>query len=215
MIVDEMKERPILFNTEMVKAILDGRKTMTRRVLKPQPYMERGVIRWQPRKGYDLNIEHLNQSLINKLCPYGQVGQRLWVRETWNVYDIGYDNYNGGWEVGYPLSYIPKEKPRQCCLSYYATDDDPTVSNWRPSTHMPRWASRITLEITEVRVERVQEITEEDANAEGNPFPRMGGKGSLPPIWWFKELWDSLNAKRGYGWEVNPWVWVLDFRKVE
>jgi hypothetical protein len=137
----------------------------------------------------------------------------LWVRETWNIYDLTYDEYNGGWEVGYPLNYIPKEKPRQCCLFYKATDECPDETDYRPSIHMPRWASRITLEITDIRVQRVQEISGEDAKAEGSKCNWIKGDDQFnkvskrinAPEWGeqigsthrlgFEILWDSINGK--------------------
>ena len=188
-----MREHPILFSTEMVKAILEGRKTMTRRIIKPQPVMVNGYYRWQPKAGYDINLEHLNINLTNKLCPCGQVGDRLWVRETWA------DGMN-----------VP-------VLIIYKADKAWTdvKIKWRPSIFMPRWASRITLEITDIRVERVQEITEEDAKAEGTTPSIVGSdREYLKYRAGFMTLWDKLNAKRGYSWESNCWVWVVSFKVV-
>ncbi len=168
-----MSEKPILFSGEMIRAVLDGRKTQTRRVVKPQP-----VGLWAaPGKSR---------------CPYGQPGGRLWVRETF-----------------YP------ERSHRGPVSYRATwprDDDPPDGGWKPSIFMPRWASRITLEIVSVRVEQVQDISEDDARAEGVD----DGTGQTRPLhpYWFRALWDSINSKRGYGWEKNPWVWVVAFRRV-
>ena len=176
-----MKERPILMNTENVKAILADRKSQTRRVIKPQPELRVSDEQYKA-----------NMTKLIYLCPYGQVGDRLWVRETFCEHTTG------------GVIYRADEKPLEGIYSYHT---------WRPSIHMPRWASRITLEITEVRVERVQEITEEDAKTEGvNEISLIDRDGYYSS---FADLWDSINAKRGYGWDTNPWVWVISFDKVK
>ena len=208
-----MKEHPILFSCEMVKAILDGQKTMTRRVVKPQP----------PTRVTDIislcgewlsaypNRKAIKPFEYKTVCPYGVHGDRLWVRETWNVFTVGWDDYNGGWEIGYQYEEIPKKLPEHCNIVYAAShaDDGP----FRPSIHMPRWASRITLEIASIRVERLQDISEEDAQEEGIITD--------PKLWdacyidGFIRLWDSINAARGFSWERNPWVWVIEFKKLK
>lgn len=176
-----MRERPILFIAEMVRAILDGRKTQTRRVIKAP-------------KGFEVR-----DAGVEFGCPYGQPGDRLWVRESFAIGPRDKDVIFAAdkkWDVdGKPLP--------------------PAGSVWKPSIFMPHWASRIILEITGVRVERVQAISEEDAYAEGrslndecDPVSRPGGN-------WFRKLWDSLNAKRGFGWDVNPWAWVIEFKRIE
>lgn len=210
-----MKERPILFSGEMVRAILDGRKTQTRRVLKspdatcydPRPY----------RKDYE-------------------VGMRLWVRETWGQ-DFNLDpKYSltcqeGRWRG--PLSPCGTFHP------YYRADLAESQSGfWKPSIFMPRWASRISLEVVSVHVERLQDISEGDAVAEGivaedlppdsdnfhppgsygyvsglHPFPK--GTIYVKASQAYRELWDSINSDRGFGWDKNPWVWVIEFKKVE
>lgn len=157
-----MKERPILFSGPMVRAIREARKTQTRRVVKeidPDEFVS--------------SNEADNLALC---CPYGAVGDRLWVRETWqgNQGDIRY-GADGDSLHGY--------------------------NGWRPSIFMPRWASRITLEVTGVRVERVQEISEEDAQAEGVAH-RCD----------YKVVWDAINGKK-YPWSSNPWVWVIEFKR--
>jgi hypothetical protein len=222
-----MKETGILFNAAMVRAILDRRKTMTRRVVKdiprgfefdgkyghiksPHPKANRfgAFIRRNNEFGGECDILP---------CPYGQPGDRLWVKEKWNACPV--TETDEGFEAGYPYKPIPKTKPANACLSYATEGDDD--GPWRPSIHMPRWASRITLEITGVRVERVQDITEADARAEGVK-PRcfaVTDYGAKQESYWralpgFTELWDSINAKRGYGWAVNPWCWVVEFRRI-
>ena len=126
-------------------------------------------------------------------CPYGAPGDRLWVRETWDT---------DGKTIAYRAT-TPE------------TTTDPEPMRWRPSIHMPRWASRLTLAVTSVRVERVQEITEADARAEGIEPQRSDYSGEDSNSLQFRDLWDSINAARGYGWAVNPWVWVVEFERVQ
>lgn len=203
-----MNEKPILFSGEMVKAILDGRKTMTRRVIKPQP---------------DKKLEHLagawfthywqHNGLWNDdgkvaKCPYGQPGDRLWVRET----------FKGAWKKNgraseYWLTYRADNK-KVLYRTAYIDDFENWPNKWRPSIFMPRWASRITLQITNVRVEHIQGITECDAMFEGlwNGYTATGPDDYHQRK--FAELWNKLNVKRGFGWDANPWVWVIEFQKV-
>ncbi|KKL73500.1 hypothetical protein LCGC14_2074310, partial [marine sediment metagenome] len=148
-------------------------------------------------------------------CPYGQVGDRLWVRETFCIAcDEAVASTTG--------DDIARNKP--CYRAEPANQpaqDFCEFPHWKPSIHMPRWASRITLEITGVKVERVQDISEEDAKAEGVTAKYVGGSLSLANMDYlsyqagFCEVWDSINAKRGYGWDVNPWDWALTFKVVE
>lgn len=205
-----VKENPIPFKAETVRAILEGRKTQTRWVIKPQPEMaRRGKIeRWEGDQA-DL-LELLNCSGRN--CPFGQVGDILWVRETWQT-SSAYDYLSPRKIQGDVPLWFKADKNAKKNLG-----DQP--GRTRPSIHMPRWASRITLEITGVRVERVQDISEEDARAEGIVWKREKGDSIDPrteraakPI--FPALWDAINAERGYGYEVNPWVWVIEFKVVQ
>lgn len=171
----QIKERPILFSGEMVRAILDGRKTQTRRVVK-------GIaLDWLAP---DMFTPRFVASPENDLCQYGKVGDRLWVRETFQPYGDGY--------------------------AYRATPAIPENHNWKPSIFMPRAASRITLEITNVRVERLNEISDKDAEAEGVEAWSNSGNS---PAWKFQCLWDRINGKK-YPWSSNPWVWVIEFRKI-
>ena len=220
-----MKERPIIFNSEMVRAILAGRKTQTRRVIKWSTaetgekliYFGKLV---QIVDHFDLNnINFLGESfgeVLARQAPLGQPGDHLWVRETfWQRCDLG---ING--------TRIWTKKAGGYC----ATDKRPGERfRKRASIHMPKWASRITLGITSVRVERLQNINEEDAKAEGCqpisifdrqqiPLSDFGGVGT--PIderpkykWGFAELWDSI-SKQKEKWRDNPWVWVYEFKKV-
>jgi len=216
-----MKEKPILFNAEMVKAVLSGRKTQTRRVMKPQPYKYKfgsigmSVWRWLYKKKYEFQEQ---QNWINA-CPYGRVGERLWVRETFTGCDLpGFGDipcivYDDEWEGD---EYKPREA-RPWARKFGRI----------PSIHMPRDASRINLEITDIRVERVQEMTNKDAITEGIRFLDRDSYG-MQDNWGLSEnnynvmmsnalssfilLWNSINKKRGYGWDVNPWVWVVEFK---
>ena len=221
-----MNYHPILFTGPMVRAILDGRKTQTRRVVKPQP--ESIVVRdigegctevvWKDAK----SLENAGgggdvlQYMVNKRCPYGVPGDRLWVREACRIWaPTGEDgNQFFGWAVRYREDNTSRitatgwdEGPDQQSPEDCGIHVEPT--KWRPSIHMPRWASRITLEVKAVCVERVQEITVDAAHAEG-----IEGD-SWNPAWQlsFRKLWDSINAKRGYGWDANPWVWVVEFSR--
>jgi hypothetical protein len=192
-----MKEHPISFTSEMVRAILDGRKTQTRRVIKPTQKTE-----WLLCNDWaDSFIKNPDNFLV-MACPYGQSGDHLWVRETFAVQPELWAEGHGLQPIHYPAT-TPKEQ-----IEDYV---------FKPSIYMPRWASRITLEIVNVRVERVQEITQEDSKAEGIQVPNgnyiFNGVYEYRPL--FIELWNSINAKRGYGWDVNPWVWVIGFKKLE
>ena len=174
----QTKERPILFSGEMVRAILDGKKTQTRRVAK-------GVaLEWLDDAGFDPEFVAKD----NDLCPYGKVGDRLWVRETWGM--------------------LPH--PKQASQIIYKADNEIDLDKWKPSIHMPRWVSRIVLEITDIRIERVQDITASDIKMEGvDVFGDDLVKKTL-----FSDLWNKINAKRGFGWDKNPWVWVVTFKRV-
>ena len=224
-----MKERPILFNDEMVRAILAGRKSQTRRVVKKLPaciYDGRPCRHSWPGKRIDSICSDCWKEWL-KVCPFGTVGDRLWVREAWKPVLVRYPVPLPGLRGEVPSDYgvpdteewegaIPK-KPLLCCgVMYRATGDDDAP--WRPSIHMPRWASRITLEITDVRVERLRDITDEDAEKEGfcpafYEKDYVRGYRTGDGITWFSDLWDSLNAKRGYSWYSNPWVWVIQFNR--
>jgi len=213
-----MKEHPIIFSTEMVKAILEGRKTMTRRVVKdPRRKMpENPIAAFGNGHGRlysigDMQYEASHPEKPNFPCPYGQVGDHLWVRETFAPREM----MSGKAEIAY--------KADGGQLPSYLLGDKEIPCYWKPSIHMPRWASRITLEITNIRVERLQEITNDDAFKEGMTRELASKLGiSVSPSEEefnltqtrrvFIDLWDSINAKRGYSWESNPWVWVIEFK---
>ena len=170
-------KRPILFNGDMVRSILAGQKTQTRRI--PSKTQQHALF-----------------------CPYGHPGDRLWVRERWAA-DMSFDDL--------PPRMLP---PRGMPIYYHATAQCMDYK-WRPSIHMPRWASRITLEITDVHVERVQDIHEEDAIAEGIDPRKLSYLSGERAVTKFSVLWNSLYAADGFGWDVNPWVWVVTFKRVE
>lgn len=233
-----IKERPIIFSGPMVLAIPDARKTQTRRVIVPQPLFLADGGCWYPECGprrakHYANEAHLRKGLTTDFSPYGQPGDRLWVREThyrWGRYIKSGQTPAGlpRWRF-YPISvggiypnvhYLGDERITPATVR--------TKLGWhkRPAIFMPRWASRLTLENQRIRVERVQEISEEDAIAEGvemeqcastvdawasmglsNPRPSSHREG-------FINLWDSINAKRGFGWDVNPWVRIIEFSPV-
>jgi len=175
-----MKERPILFSAPMVRAILEGRKSQTRRVIKPQPLN----VLFHQGQWIQASCEREPKD-IALVCPYGQPGDQLWVRETWLSLPLG-------------------------GLTYRATETCANVGGqWRPSIFMPRSASRITLEVTAIRAERVQHITEADALAEG-----IHCDGVTPLKTQYAALWEYFLSKRGYSWFDNPWVWVVSFRRV-
>lgn len=192
-----MKERGMIFNSEMVRAILDGRKTQTRRPVK------------FPVHDKNLGCELAGNELAGELSAgnylnsaFGKQGDRIWVRETWARYNIDQDSYD---------------------MAYRATppEDWPEEGKWRPSIHMPRWASRILLEITGIRVERLNAISQEDAQDEGMELtgwrPTYSDQDSGGEVWTpydnFARLWDSIYGEGS--WKVNPWVWVIEFKRVE
>jgi len=199
-----MKERPILFSDGMVGAILTGTKTQTRRVMKPQPIKE--VIdfaRAHITSTYPNTENEWRRGLAS--CPYGRPGERLWVREA--HYIIG--------EHPGPTPGTRWVHYRADASTNLGSDECQWTGPWKPSIHMPRWASRILLEVTDVRVECLMDISADDAEAEGWPGPnKEESRRSYYPIEWFANLWDSLNAKRGFGWDANPWVWVIKFKRI-
>lgn len=223
-----MKERPVLFSGEMVRAILDNHKTQTRRVIKPQPMINftdkysveiewlgvltrrSGGLSFSAQELLDYFWEDIcNQRLTNEvLCPYGRRGDRLWVRETFCYYHSIKDEH-GNQKIAYRADIDPK---------YHKN------FTWKPSIHMPRKASRIFLEVTDIRIERLQDISEEDAIAEGiekNPvqfdtwldYPAgSSAAGWRNPKHSFQSLWQSINGNDS--WELNPWVWVIEFKQI-
>ncbi|MDQ4227037.1 hypothetical protein RBK84_21815 [Pseudomonas aeruginosa] len=205
-----MKERPILFSGPMVRAILEGRKTVTRRVVNPQPdFLGSMVDPNTPFKTLDAGLH------ARITCPYGEPGDRLWVREAWaadaQVDAIAPRDLSQGEPIWYPADFSVRQTG--CSMI--------SKGRGRPSIHMPRWASRILLEITAVRVERLQDISEEQALAEGvhgEPCDHARQACSDIGCWGdtakgaFGFLWEQLNGAGA--WQANPWVWVVEFKRV-
>lgn len=221
-----MKERGMIFNAEMVRAILDGRKTQTRRIMKPQPKPSktRDGDYWFPSNKLQ-SMVHVSDLLpgnnimpdahefYSVCCPFGAVGDRIWVRETWTEAGASAPDLKL-YRANYP-EHVP---------SHYENVPPVDEIRWTPSIHMPRWASRITLEITGVRVERLSDISEEDATAEGVPpagrlLPDYPGTFLTPHGDFatakvaFQRLWESIYGEES--WQDNPWVWVIEFKRVE
>lgn len=193
--------KPILFNTEMVQAITEGRKTVTRRKI------DRDIINFCDVEvdGTLLDYQNCHGDFINPidLCRY-KVGDILYVRETWSIH-----------ECVKCQAGIPALGGECKCEYVYRTNYGATDFRWKPSIHMPKEAARIFLKVTDVRVERLQDITEEDAIAEGMSKTLVDGVVFISAKGNFHVLWDSLNIKRSYGWEANPWVWVIEFERVD
>ncbi|BEM92730.1 hypothetical protein SME53J_21690 [Serratia marcescens] len=207
-----MKERPVIFNGEMVRAILDGRKTQTRRAIIDR-HLHLIDVASQVGECYPLEsvIDHANsQSYYREYCPFGQVGDRLWVRETWSSDFANYYPNDRVWYAADNNRCSDIEVVNGVRGIYSPESDVHVPFRWRPSIHMPRWASRITLEITAVRVERLNDISEEDAKAEGAPTELciIGEKHYMG----FRTLWKSIYGEES--WRANPWVWVIEFRRV-
>ena len=215
-----MKEKPMIFSVPMVRAILEGRKSQTRRIINPDTWNPAssefsGRFRlgaYSDKIGLQAYFEHLDTgNWFGTKCPYGQPGDRLWVKENFSWYGCEYDQSEVAYkaDTDYPPPCFPK---------------------WKSSRYMPRWASRITLEITGIRVERLQDISGQDAIAEG--IDRIGGNTSCCP--WrnyriseasemplhcstptrsYMTLWELLNGPGS--WDKNPWVWVIEFSRVD
>ncbi|EOA2991850.1 hypothetical protein ACHZIB_003271 [Yersinia enterocolitica] len=213
-----MNEKPILFNAEMVQAILSGRKTQTRRIMKvqPEPSKSRSGDYWFPCNKMQ-SMVHVSDLLpgnpympdahefFSTCCPLGGIGDQLWVREA----------FAAGLCTESTLAYRATHKTEDLEEGWGET------IKWTPSIHMPRWASRIDLLITGVRVERLQDISQEDAQAEGMELtgwrptysdPDSGGEYETPYDN-FAELWTSIYGEES--WQANPWVWVINFERME
>lgn len=234
------REHPILFSGALVRAILEGRKTQTRRLLRPQPvgdqvatFAQVGTVKatgaavfccrddWgTPVCALPVGRHSLAGDLV---CPYGAPGDHLWCRETWQEFfddEIDPARPRGPWgRMGIPA------QPERRSFVFYRADGEIEGAVWRPSIHMPRRASRLTLRIKSVRVERLQQISEADAKAEGvEPVVLPTGRygldicgplmdGRRPFASEFAVLWDSINNKSA-PWSSNPWLWVLEFERV-
>lgn len=211
-----MKERGIIFNAEMVRAILDGRKTQTRRIVK-NVMPDNGIWLKKPTKTRSGTTTHVLDAPKYNLCPLGKAGDHLWVRETW-MPDAPRDGTWGDVEFygckDSQLSMIPEcyRTPEHCI--YRASWDGAEMIGWTPSIHMPRWASRITLEITNIRVERLNDISNDDAKSEGCWYGRGGGvpDKAITPSYQFPTLWEKIYGDGS--WSSNPWVWVIEFKRI-
>jgi len=241
-----MKERPILFSGPMVRAILEGRKTMTRRVVNTGRFKQDDWDISPTSDGYRIFRGSKDDIVFNTACgrparsmqdkiircPYGQPGDRLWVREKFRRW-LSPDH--AGWIICYAADgkVVYSDVQPEDDMDFF---DEP--KNWKPSIFMPRWSSRLLLEVTAVRVERVQDISEADARAEGlseitkdgrlfkygipdrDGLPGTDNDGwpwsewTADPRQAFRKLWNSINAERGYGWDANPWVWVVEFKSL-
>ncbi|HCI8535359.1 TPA: morphogenetic protein [Klebsiella variicola] len=209
-----MTERGMIFNGEMVRALLSGRKTQTRRIIKPQPEATlSGSLsgKWLSRPLNGLLLPKIEDIAIH--CPFGVVGDRIWVRETFQGPLFDYDLMDS-----YCKDPTPFEKPEFCVYKadgvpapeFYDADDELHCC-WRPSIHMPRWASRILLEITNVRVERLKSISDGDAIREGCSTADMKSGDCVADV--FARLWASIYGDES--WNSNPWVWVIEFKRIE
>lgn len=215
-----MTERPILFSGPMVRALLAGRKTQTRRILKPQPrgdvaslshigtfvktgralFAARDAAR-QPVSAFPIGDHSVKDDIA---CPYGAAGDQLWVRET----HAGDNGCVWAYRADHPNADI-----RAGDLD----DGEQSLRRWTPAIHMKREACRLLLDLTDVRVERLQAISQADAKAEGVTPLTIADGGFVPTsgadyAGAYRLLWDDLNAARGFGWNANPWVWVVTFR---
>lgn len=198
------RERPILFSAPMVRAILDGRKWQTRRIVNPQPTISDGRWTWPSSKCQSM-VEIREMS---GLGPYGGRGEHLWVKETWGLHAFGDET---DWYRGSIRGLSGDQIQTQHKLAHRA-DWGPLQEGcfWRPSIFMPRWASRTLLEVTEVRVQRLQDISEDDARAEGVDEV----KDKVPTARdAFRLLWESINGDRA-PWASNPWVFAVSFRRL-
>ncbi|HBY7151514.1 hypothetical protein PXW67_16050 [Klebsiella pneumoniae] len=219
-----MKERGMIFNGEMVRAILDGRKTQTRRPIKWKQtrFTEIGEREDGSKWPWSEDAEHACD--FWHPCPFGAVGDRIWVRETWGVVSHAFsdDGLMIDWVPDRPATAIhemPFGNGYYSGYAIYAADGDFTWGDddgyedgrscWKPSIHMPRAASRILLEITNVRVERLRSMSQDDARAEGV----IAASGPMEAGLAFRELWDSIYGEES--WKANPWVWVIEFKRVE
>lgn len=206
-----MAEKPILFNTEMVRAILDGRKTQTRRLVKAPDWNIITIPDWANRESLESGVyfwvvdQRSKSGTAIKIKPPCQPGDILWVRETWCALPV-----SPGGHIRIPDHYYYRADPESRPESWRG--------NWRPSIHMPKEAARLFLLVTDVRIERLQYITAGDAVAEGIKSELRSSSEAADALIAFEELWDSTIKPADlprYGWEANPWVWRVEFEKVD
>lgn len=224
-----MKERPILFSGPMVCAILEGRKTQTRRVVKGDPLNKESYLLGCHKGTWGIHDHVENDGGVCRVkCPYGKPGDSLWVRESFYIAEpYSYGTDPSGEQIvykgvphgpvhyaadGFPANTPNRHYPNGLRGGKFAAPDPHAIWISRPSIHMPRWASRLTLEITDVRVERLQSISEDDAKAEGvdEMCVLPGDQGSF--VQPYAALWESINGPES--WNANPWVWVVEFKQI-
>lgn len=230
--IKPVKERPILFSGPLIRALLAGTKTQTRRLVKPQPPppnptgsfgLAPAPASWEKPDlfvvvGDVWAVREHDPKMANAgiRCPFGVPGDRLWVRETYAL--------TSTWDKSRPaeMPVLSRLGRPEIPVRWRADEVHEGAllewGRWRPSIHMPRWASRLALEVTGVRVERLQEITEDDAKAEGVPDQGIGNMRVFTAMganrYHFATLWDQINGKRA-DWMSNPWVWVVEFRRLD
>lgn len=213
--MSQIKERPILFSAPMVRAILEGRKTVTRRAIKVQPHIDASgnFCVGSSNYGQDGYGKPVTKHFVNDCCPYGKPGDRLWVRETF--IDLRGTGVEHRPDPNGPLQrYAYAADCRPGSHSDEARKD--FGLKYKPSIHMPRAACRILLEITEVRVERLQDISRADIRAEGLQCPPELASDDVSPNYrdWYPAAWRELWESTGGDWNANPWVWVVEFKRV-
>ncbi|HBR1088949.1 TPA: hypothetical protein MIH37_08475 [Klebsiella pneumoniae] len=201
----KISERGMIFNAEMVRALLDGRKTQTRRPIKWKEtrFTEIGEREDGSKWPWSEDAEHACD--FWHPCPFGAVGDRIWVREAFRVHSRATDVATLVYKASERNSWT--EQTRRVPVA--VCNKPATPEKWTPSLHMPRWASRILLEITGVRVERLRSMSQDDARAEGV----IAASGPMEAGLAFRELWDSIYGEES--WKANPWVWVIEFKRVE
>ncbi|ACI09157.1 MULTISPECIES: hypothetical protein [Klebsiella pneumoniae complex] len=201
----KISERGMIFNAEMVRALLDGRKTQTRRPIKWKQtrFTEIGEREDGSKWPWSEDAEHACD--FWHPCPFGAVGDRIWVREAFRVHSRATDVATLVYKASERNSWT--EQTRRVPVA--VCNKPATPEKWTPSLHMPRWASRILLEITGVRVERLRSMSQDDARAEGV----IAASGPMEAGLAFRELWDSIYGEES--WKANPWVWVIEFKRVE
>lgn len=224
-----MKERGMIFNGEMVRAILDGRKTQTRRIVSDRHlHLIDVASQIGECRPLECGIDHANsQSYYREHCPFGKPGDRIWVRETWGVvsHELDEDGRIQPWRPDRHATAIyemPFGNGYYSGHAIYAADGDFTWGDdddyedgrscWKPSIHMPRAACRILLEVTGVRVERLASVSDEEAGKEGYPADPYPFGGRMDKWLWFRQLWDSIYPEQSF--KHNPWVWVIEFKVV-
>jgi len=197
-----MKVTPIMFGATMVRALDDGTKTQTRRVVGLDGINDSRVDSSQPVPVGDHWQSVIDDLPYNFSCPYGTPGDLLWVREAWRPES---ESDTGAVGIRYQCDAHYEDCDRRLMEYFDGTD------RWRPPSHLPRWASRLTLRITDVRVQRLQSISDIGVMGEGCALQAWPWVLDRPRSAGFAMLWDSINGKRGYGWKTNPWVWALTF----